>query len=368
MQNINEYFKLHEKAFNNDYIRTISNIRMKINPIYLNNIKQINELIKEQIENTTIFNDFVNILDYKDFNKILNNLFEIKFCNITEYNSKTISLINTNNISLNKKLKHQNKLCVSIQECGKNSELIKYYLENFDNSYYKNNKRKNDKVKQSLCAWKQKYIYNKNMSYSYPNNSEYIQENININETLICRSIINNIIINNDQVITSGRTLLPGTILFTFKNNSRISIKDDWIQLIPSKQKGVKESIDDLILMINDLIYFIKTLLKIESNILGDKIDDMIDNINFNCDFIYKINKDIIIPHINCINNIKNLNKCITIRSIKNIDEYNTIDDYIKNNIKSYTTFTDKIKKYDIIELLLLEKEDLIEIFNEIFK
>src|SRR5690606_34006364 len=109
-------------------------------------------------------------------------------------------------------------------------------------------------------------------------------------------------------------------------------------------------------------------------------IDKIINNISYNCDFIYNINTKLIIPQLphlikdkdidNTYNNVnvKNLSRCITIRSIKNINEYKIINDIINKNIETYKILTNDINKFNIIDILMLDLNEIQDIFKNIYQ
>lgn len=392
------FYETHKHAFLNGYLRTISNIRIHIIDDALKKcMRKINESIKLNILDFTSFKDYIEQFKSSDVLKTeLLGIKEIKYCNITSEDNTTICLLNPEhiNISLKKRKVNTNLKIEIINDVQNNKELISNYLTSTDNSLLRNNHRKNNKKKESICKWKDIYIYKKDNNYdqSMSNQFHLSEEKITIKDTIISRTLINTIQLNNDQLITSGRTLLPGTIFFTFHNKNIVSLKNDWIQIIPAKTdkdetyESLCSNINNLLLIINNLLIYYCDF--ISFNEIEDKNKEMenkeyfkknirealLKNVDFNCDFIYKLNTHIIVlPIIYTTEflenlkqneilsniNIKNQTNCLTIRNIKNVKQFHIFDNFVKQNIVEYENITNLMENLSIKEILYLTQEEI---------
>lgn len=392
------FYETHKHAFLNGYLRTISNIRIHIIDDTLKKcMRKINESIKLNILDFTSFKDYIEQFKSSDVLKTeLLGIKEIKYCNITSEDNTTICLLNPEhiNISLKKRKVNTNLKIEIINDVQNNKELISNYLTSTDNSLLRNNHRKNNKKKESICKWKDIYIYKKDNNYdqSMSNQFHLSEEKITIKDTIISRTLINTIQLNNDQLITSGRTLLPGTIFFTFHNKNIVSLKNDWIQIIPAKTdkdetyESLCSNINNLLLIINNLLIYYCDF--ISFNEIEGKNKEMenkeyfkknirealLKNVDFNCDFIYKLNTHIIVlPIIYTTEflenlkqneilsniNIKNQTNCLTIRNIKNVKQFHIFDNFVKQNIVEYENITNLMENLSIKEILYLTQEEI---------
>lgn len=421
---LNEYFSLLKQSNQYKFKRTISNLRIKFNKDIRYEIGEIHSSLENLIKSSFSYNNILN--RYKNINKkynLFNKILDIRLCQIKKninltvgiMNSDIISeLINSKQIIKNKKEnqnieiynkfdidnKIKNKIEIindylmekllklenidNYEELKNKSKILENYLKYYVNSYSKNLKKKNHKIKQSLFAWKNQYIYlNKTKHYNYINNKIFFNEVIEIDNTYIKKNVKNIIKIEGEQIITGGRTLLPETILFTFKNKNRISFKNNWLQIIPSKLEN--ESLEDFKEKIKVLIIFILEIFKMEALIIQrkdfiDKIKQLeyelfvgvnlklIQEIQFICDFIYIIPKNIVLlPNTtNKVDNIyiKPLIGSYSIKSIKNINNLNTTYNYINKKINDYKIFTNKLENYDLEDLLYLNKNEIIDLLD----
>lgn len=405
-----EYFKLHKYAFEQGYIRTISNIRIQMDD-YIEMMKKINNEMKNDIMNNNNYEEYINLFDDLELRNILKkDIKEIKFCNISTNIDKTYSLVNPEciiNIPLKEK-KNKN-LKINIIKTPNNLENILNYLSFTDNSISKNNYRKNNRKKLSLCTWKSQFINIKDHNFKRKpvkkNNAPFVLEDVTIDNITVSRKLINIIEINDNQLITGGRTLLPRTLFFTFKNKNIISFKDKWIQIIPSKFKTDQENekYESFSQNINNLFYFVNKIFleytkKLNiSNSFVDSIKDFMEaeheqperkkcflfkNISFNSDFTYNLNKTIILlpikftdDFINILKennifeniNIKNQTNCITNRNIKSFNQFLITDKFIKENIKKYENFTETIENTLYKDIIYMKNEKIIDLYKDIY-
>lgn len=145
------------------------------------------------------------------------------------------------------------------------------------------------------------------------------------------------------------------------------------------------ESLEDFKEKIKVLIIFILEIFKMEALIIQrkdfiDKIKQLeyelfvgvnlklIQEIQFICDFIYIIPKNIVLlPNTtNKVDNIyiKPLIGSYSIKSIKNINNLNTTYNYINKKINDYKIFTNKLENYDLEDLLYLNKNEIIDLLD----
>jgi len=324
---LNELFETINLSIENNFNRTITNLRV--------------QFVKPDI-NTILYNEIKS--DIKMHNRYINtklsnikSISEIKLCITSKHSNKIITFINPNNIKC-EPVTYIKNIDVIISQHGINSDILKNHLLKNKTSFDSYIKKKKNKNKKSIKLLKS----TRHDSYAIINNRYNISEiskcakthEINIKSMIIFE-------IYEDKIISAGRMLLPNSICILLNNNVRLIIykHNDKLQLLLPKQKN--NNMETFKYLITISLSFILELL----NLYITPIEDILSHIysvGMYIDFNYISDNVLSVLPINKYNNVKFYGK--NKLSIKSVQSYHELLEYI-NILKKYNNYWNKINK-----------------------
>jgi hypothetical protein len=355
---MDEYLLIHKNALENNFKRTISNLRFKLDSLILS---PFYDKLKDTIINTASYHDFISHIDIN--NEMIYLIKEVKVSEISKNKILSTGIINYKNLKLIENKNKNDKIFVTIIDKGEYSEDIKKYINTCKNPYDKNNKKKNSKIKQSLVLWRNHYVNNKTLPTTrVTKDNGLTKESTTTNDIYIKTEVINNIQIKKDQVITSGRMGTPNTITFSFIDKSSISFRKNFIQIIPAKDQLI-ETFEMFENKISNLINFTFSLLEKE-NIHRNNLKY---TVSYNIDLIYYPKCHLFFPLIKTSfdkTQIKMLVNAVLIRNVASLLVFNSVVTYIDNYINKYEKIYKSLKKMTLKNYLNFDKNSIDELID----